>query len=142
MANDNTPLVNGKAYDYVDIAVTIAGVPVKGISSISYTEEREIANNYGTGSRPVSQGAGPIDATASFEIDANEIYAIRQAAPGKSLLRIANFDITVSFLNEQGFTTDVIKNCRFMNDGVETSQGDTNVKRTFDFKPSHILFDA
>ena len=51
-----TPLINGRAYDYAQIEVNILGVPVAGISAISYTEEQEKVNNFGAGSNPVSRG--------------------------------------------------------------------------------------
>ena len=40
MVNVNgIPYVNGKLYDWADIVVTIAGVPVTGITGIEYKEK-------------------------------------------------------------------------------------------------------
>ena len=80
-----------------------------------------------------------IDASGSLEVSMNDVEALRDIAPTKgSLLSIPAFDITVMFGNSQGVQTHRLRNCEFTNDGVETSQGDTDVKRTFDLVISHI----
>ncbi len=72
----------------------------------------------------------------------NDVEALRDtvAAQGGSLLAIPAFDITVTYLNAQKVVTHVLKNCEFTNDGVETTQGDTDVVRTFDLTVSHITY--
>lgn len=135
-----TPLINGRAYDYAQIQVTILGVPVAGVSAISYSQEQEKVNNFGAGSNPVSRGHGAIDTSASITISMNDVEAIRDAAPNGSLLAIPAFDVTVTFLNAQKVVTHVIKNCEFTNDGMEATQGDTNIERAFDLVASHIVY--
>ena len=50
MVNVNgIPYVNGKLYDWADIVVTIAGVPVTGITGIEYKDEQEMEAKYGAG---------------------------------------------------------------------------------------------
>jgi hypothetical protein len=138
-----TPLINGKAYDYTQIVVTILGVPVAGVSAVSYTQEQEKVNNYGAGSNPVSRGHGAINTSASMTISMNDVEAIRDAAAaqyGGSLLAIPSFDISVTFLNEQKVVNHVVKNCEFTTDGMEATQGDTNIERSFDLVASHIVY--
>jgi hypothetical protein len=135
-----TPLINGRAYDYAQIQVTILGVPVAGVSAISYSQEQEKVNNFGAGSNPVSRGHGTIDTSASITISMNDVEAIRDVAPGGSLLAIPAFDVSVTFLNAQKVVTHVIKNCEFTNDGMEATQGDTNIERAFDLVASHIVY--
>jgi hypothetical protein len=135
-----TPLINGRAYDYAQIQVTILGVPVAGVSAISYSQEQEKVNNFGAGSNPVSRGHGTIDTSASITISMNDVEAIRDVAPNGSLLAIPAFDVSVTFLNAQKVVTHVIKNCEFTNDGMEATQGDTNIERAFDLVASHIVY--
>lgn len=133
------PLINGQAFDYADIVISILGVPVSGVSSINYTEEQEKANNFGTGTRPVSRGKAAIEASGSLEISMNDVEALRDVAPLRgSLLSIPAFDITVVFGNTQNVQTHRLRNVEFNNDGVETTQGDTDIRRTFDIVISHI----
>ena len=136
------PLINGRAYDFTEIIVSMLGAPVVGVKAITYTEEQDKTNNFGQGNRPISRGQGAIDASASIEISMNDIEAIRDtvALSGGSLLSIPAFDIQVTFLNAQKVVTHILKNCEFINDGVETTQGDTDVVRTFDLVVSDIKY--
>lgn len=136
----SVPLINGKAFDYVGITAIVLGVPLPSISQINYTEEQEKTNNFGTGNRPVSRGKAAIEASASFEISMNDVEALRDVAPDGSLLLIPAFDIIIVYGNPQKPITHVLKNCEFTNDGVETSQGDTDIKRTFDLVISHVKY--
>lgn len=136
------PLINGKAYDFTEIVVSMLGGPVVGVKAITYAEEQEKTNNFGQGNRPVSRGQGAIDANASIDISMNDVEAIRDTlvAQSGSLLAIPAFDIKVTYLNAQKVVTHVLKNCEFTNDGVETSQGDTDVVKTFDLVVSDIKY--
>ena len=135
-----TPLINGRAYDFAQIDAKILGVSVSSITAISYTEEQEKVNNFGAGSRPVSRGHGAINASGSITIGMNDVEAIRDAAPNGSLLQIPAFDVTVTYLNEQKVVTHVCKSVEFLNDGVEATQGDTNIERAFDVVLSHVVY--
>lgn len=136
----DTPLINGRAFDFAQIVVQILDVPVTSVSAITYLEEQEKVNNFGTGSRPVSRGHGAIDANGSIDISMNDLEAIRDAAPDGSLLKIPAFDIVVSFLNEQRVIKHVLKNCEFVDDGTETAQDDKDIKRTFGLIISNIKY--
>lgn len=134
------PLINGKAYDYTQISIAILGGVIYGVTDISYTEEQEKTNNFGTGNRPVSRGQGAIDASGSMTISMNDVEALREVSPNRSLLQLPAFDIVVVFGNSQAVRKHVLKNVEFTNDGVETSQGDTDIARTFDLVLSHVEF--
>ena len=135
-----TPLINGKAYDFAQVIVNIAGVPIPSISSITYSEEQEKTNNYGAGKRPVSRGHGTITASASFDISMNDIEALRDESPNGSLLALPAFDVVVVFGNPQNPTKHRLKNCEFLSDGVEGSVDDTDLTRSFDLVVSDIEF--
>lgn len=134
------PLVNGRSFDYSQIIINILGVPIVSVSSITYLEEQEKVNNMGTGNRPISRGHATINASGSLEISMNDVEALRDVAPEGSLLFIPAFDIVVVFGNIQNPQTHVLKNVEFLNDGIETTVGDTDVKRTFDLVISHIQY--
>lgn len=132
------PLINGTAYDFAQVIVTIGNVPVASVSSIEYEETQEKVNNYGAGVRPVSRGKAQIEASATIEFSMNDVEAIRDTAVDGSLLNIPAFDITVFYGNPQRPTTHVLKNCEFKNDGIGGSQGDTDLKKSFELVVSHI----
>lgn len=136
-----TPLVNGQAYAYSDIVVTILGQPVAGITAITYSDSQEITENYGAGQFPVSRGLGKIESEASITIDRTELNAILSAAPGNRLQNIGEFDITVSYVPANSApVTDIIKNCRFKNTPSGGSEGDSNIVSELELAVSHILW--
>jgi hypothetical protein len=136
------PLVNGRSYDFTSITVSILGVPLVGISAISYTEEQTKENNFGTGNRPVSRGRGAINASGSIDIHMEDVEKIRQAAPNRSLLQLPAFDIVVVFGNPTNPRVHILKNAEFTSDGVEASQGDTAFVRSFDLVLSHVEYKS
>ena len=135
------PLINGKAYDYADIQLSILSAQLNGITEINYTSEQEKTNNFGTGIFPVSRGHGSRDCSGSLGLSMNEVEALRGAAPLGDLLNLPAFDIVIVFGNVQAPKTHIVKNVEFTNDGVETSQGDTEINRVFDYVASHVIYN-
>jgi hypothetical protein len=70
----------------------------------------------------------------------NDIEALRDAAPSGSLLQIPAFDVTVVFGNPQKPVVHVLKKVEFTNDGLDSTQGDTDLKRTFDLVISNVKY--
>lgn len=138
---DFTPLVNGQAYSYADIVVTILGAPVAGITSVTYSDTQEITENFGAGRFPVSRGLGKIETEAAITIDRAELNAILLAAPNSRLQNIGEFDITVSYVPiGSAPVTDILKNCRFKNTPSGGSEGDSNIVAELELAVSHVLW--
>ena len=136
---DFTPFINGTAYSYADIIVSILGQPVAGITSVTYSDSQEITQNYGAGRFPVSTGFGVIESTATITIDRAELNALITAAPFNRLQNIAEFDITVTYLPANSVpVTDVLRNCRFKNTPSGGSQGDANIVSELELSLTHI----
>ena len=86
---------------------------------------------------------GKIEATASITIDRAEFNSLIQAAPGKNLMNIPEFDITVAYLPEGSApTADIIKNCRFKTNKSGGSEGDANIMSELEIVTSSIEWDA
>lgn len=134
------PLINGRAYDYVDIQLSILGAEINGVTEINYTQEQEKANNFGTGVFPTSRGRAARDTSGSLGLSMNEVEALREVAPLGNLLDIPLFDVVIVFGNVQAPQTHVVKNVEFIDDGVETTQGDTSINRVFGFVASHVNY--
>ncbi|BAQ92547.1 Phage-like element PBSX protein XKDM [uncultured Mediterranean phage uvMED] len=136
---DFTPFINGTAYSYADIVVTILGQPVAGITSVTYSDSQEITENFGAGRFPVSRGLGAIEATGSITIDRAELNALISVAPLKRLQNIAEFDITVTYLPANSTpVTDILRNCRFKTTPSGGSQGDANIVSEIELAVTHI----
>lgn len=134
------PLINGRAYDYTQIQILIAGVPLVSAKSVNYSETQEVTNNFGTGQYPNSVGFGPIESEASVELAMSDVETLRAESPSGSLLGLPFFDIVVVFGNPQRPAAHVLKNAKFKTDGVEAAQGDTEIARSFDLYISHISY--
>jgi hypothetical protein len=140
---DNTPLVNGQAYAYADIIVTILGSPVAGITAVNYSDTQEITENYGAGRFPVSRGLGKIESECTMTIDRAELNAILDAAPANRLQNIGEFDITVSYVPlGSAPVTDIIKNCRFKNTPSGGAEGDSSIMSELEIATSHINWNT
>ncbi len=134
------PFINGVQYNWGQVAVRALGNVFIGIDKIMYEENQEVQNNFGAGNYPIGQGLGKIETKGSFNLYQEELEALQNAAPGRRLQAIPNFDITVSFIPEvgQAQVTHTIRNCRITNNKRDMSSGDTKVSSDISFIASHI----
>lgn len=135
-----TPLVNGRAYDFVQIVPAYLNTPLLSTTNINYSETQEKVNNFGTGNFAVSRGHGPVDASGSMEISMSDAEAMRAAAPNRRLLDIAADDYVLTYGNVGGTPrVHVLKNLEFTTDPGGGAQGDTDLKVQLDFVISHVV---
>lgn len=134
------PVINGIEPSWANLTVTIAGMPVTGITKIDYTDKQEVANIYGWGQSPIGRGYGNITPSCSITLLRSEIEAIRTSSKTGRLQDIAPFDIIVTFIPTGGtkVTTHKIRNCQFTSDSLSMGQGDTKNETTFELLPSSI----
>lgn len=141
MAYPIIPLINGKSYEWADIAVNVLGVPIVGITSIEYEERQNMQNIYGAGKFPVSRAYGNIEPTAKLTILMEEMENIQSVAPLGRIQDIPEFDIIVIYLDAAlVIRKHVLKNCRFMNNRRAVNQGDTSIPVELDLVISHIQY--
>lgn len=136
-------LINGKEYDYSQIIVNALSVPLVGVTEINYEEEQTKEYIMASGKRPVSLGEGGISGTASIGLLMSEVEKLRKAAPNRSLLQLARFDITVTYLNPEGtvgVVNHTIKDCVFTKDGAGGAVGDTSISKVFDLAISKVEY--
>lgn len=136
------PLINGTAYVWADIELYIGGRKVNGIDKITYKEGREKQDNFGAGSRPVSRGYGRIKAEGSLALHWEEIAALIETSPQRSLASIAPFVVTVTFLTPGATTATVhvLNNVEFMDTELSTNEGDMKIAVDLPLLISHITW--
>lgn len=136
------PLINGRTYDWGDINLLIAGVPVTGIVSIEYKEEQEKVDNFGAGRYPVSRSRGKITTSAKMSLDMKEVEAIQSRSRNGRLQDIDPFTITVTYIPDTGtgIVTDILHNVEFKNNGRSWKSGDTKQDVELDLICSHITW--
>jgi hypothetical protein len=136
------PLINGEAYGWADIKINILGREVIGVKSVSYSDTQEKQNNYGAGHRPVSRGRGRIEAEASVTLHMEEVIALQAIAPQRNIMNIRPFDIIVSYINSSGaVVTDKIRNCEFLSNSRDISEGDMEIPVELELIISHIDYN-
>lgn len=124
----STPLINGINYSWSNVKFTLFGVPVVGITSISYSVKQTKENNYGIGVDPVSRGYGNKEYEGAIEIYRDEWQRIIDASPLKDPLLITPFNIYVLFGGTSvNFRQDTLRSVEFLNDPLETKQGETKL---------------
>ena len=133
------PLINGKSYEWADIAINILGVTVVGVTSIEYEEKQGMENVYGAGRVPVSRGYGKVEPTAKVTLLMEEIEAIMAVAPLGRIQDIPEFDISVIYLDSALVTRKhKLRNVRFMNNVRSSSSGDPSIPVECELILSHI----
>lgn len=134
------PLINGVEYGWADIVLTIAGMPVTGITSIEYSDEQEVVDNYGAGRYAVSRSKGRITNSGKITLYASEVAALQKKTANGRLQDLGAFDIMVSYIPEESgmVMTDKIRNCQFKSNKRNVSEGDTSIKVDLDLAVGHI----
>ena len=142
VGNNGVPFVNGKLYDWADIVLVIAGVPVTGITGIEYKDDQDIVTKYGAGRYPVGFAKGRITSTGKITLYQEEVEAMQRQSITGRLQDIAPFDIIVSYLPDTGIvSTDKLRNCMFKNNARGWKEGDTGQEVEIDLVMSHIQWN-
>lgn len=142
VGNNGVPFVNGKLYDWADIVLVIAGVPVTGITGIEYKDDQDIVTKYGAGRYPVGFAKGRITSTGKITLYQEEVEAMQRQSLTGRLQDIAPFDIIVSYLPDTGIVSiDKLRNCMFKNNGRGWKEGETGQEVEIDLVMSHIQWN-
>lgn len=136
------PLINGVEFSWSSITVTILGIPVAGITALSYQYGQEKSNIFGSGSNVVARTQNNRIPEASITLLTKEVFAIVKAAPQNDLTKVPMFDITVSYLNNAGSQQhDVIKNCEFTTNIISSQQNNDSIPIELPLVCSHIEYN-
>jgi len=123
-----TPLVNGTAYSWANVTLVLFGVPVIGITEITYKRKQKKENLYGRGVDPIARGYGNKEYEGSIELYLDEWKRIIAASPNRDPLDFAPFDIQVVFGGDRvSADKDVLRACEFNEDEFSGKQGDTKL---------------
>lgn len=136
------PFINGVQYTWGEVAIRALGNVFVGVENIKYDDDQDMEMNHGAGNYAIGMGAGKIKAKGSIMLYQEELEALVNAAPGRRLQSIPNFDITVSFIPEigQAQVNHTIKNVRLMNNRRDMSSGDMKVTSEINFIASHVAW--
>ena len=94
--------INGINRGWGDITLILFGIPVTGITDISYKDKQMKENTYGAGIEPTGRGYGKVEYDASITIYREEWESIIQGSPNKKPRQIPPFEIQVLFSPTSG----------------------------------------
>jgi len=133
----------GKITGWNDVTATIFGRSLEGIMSIEYGDTTDWTNEYGAGGRPVGESDSNTEPTCMIELYLEEMRAIQESLPpGVVLQRIPPFSIIVEYDYQGKIYKDIIKNCRFRTNGVNTAQNQKKHTHRHEIKCSHIAWNG
>lgn len=124
--------INGRNYDWEDIAVTLPSGEAVGITELKYSDEQSIEARYGKGATPRGYGRGNYSASGSMTLDRDEWERLVESLTSEGdggIYDHAPFTIVANYANnDMGEITDTLKSCKVTKfDGGGGSQGDDNV---------------
>ena len=131
MGQSKQVLINGKAFSASDITVLIANITVASISALTATVSQEKTNNKGFSDEPVSRGRATKEYESSIDLSYTDALKLRNLSPTGGLLEVPVFEVLVILDNAVNVSRIRIKNAEFMDDGIEVSVDDTEIKRTY-----------
>lgn len=118
-------LKNGVLVGSSNLTVTIGGVILTGIKSISFKTSQKKENVYGFQSEPVGRGRGMVEyPNGTMEILLEEYKAIVAAAPNRNIKQIGMFNIPIVYDN-LALGKEVLNNCEFVGSDHGYKAGDT-----------------
>lgn len=143
MAVVGVPLINGTEYTHADIVTNILGVPVIGITKITYSDKQEINLNHATGQLPVSRSFGPMMPEGSITMTMKEVQRLSDAAPLGRLQNIPDFDIGVNYITEAGdFVRHKLIRCRFKGRNPNSEVNNTQIEEELELSIADIKYTA
>lgn len=123
-------LVNGKAYDSVDVKCQLNGIPIE-VTSLVYGNAQEHQLNHTMGADATSWSNGKKTPNAKMGLMMHDITPLETASKGGSIMNIKPFTMTVEYVNEYNVIIVDKIIAKFQSEGREVT-GDMGLKMDYD----------
>jgi hypothetical protein len=141
-----TRIINrfGTMTGWNNVTVNMLSRDIEGITEVSYDDSVKKENHYGAGKYPVGRGEGNYEAKASITLYKEEVDGLKASLPpGIRLQDIPAFDINVQYERKDlSIQKDRIRNCEFINDGIEVKNNDGTISIKYDLIISTIEWNV
>lgn len=127
-------IVNGKAYDWADVDISLPGLTIE-LQEISYDDELEKEFVYGKGQNARGYGEGNYKAEGKVSMLRDDYDALLDYCKSKriALFKLVIPKIVVSYANDGSRTrSDVLSTVTFTKRSHKAAQGDKNLKIDLD----------
>lgn len=121
---------NGKAYDSGDAVVTLLGSVESEVSEIEYSTEQEHQVNHSLNNDATSWSAGKTTHNCTLGLYMNAARKLEKLAPDGDLLKLAPFDINVTYVNEFNEIVNDTITVKFKSQGRQLN-GDMGLKYVY-----------
>jgi hypothetical protein len=122
----NPVLANGTQYAWGNIIIKILGQNLVGVTKIDYKDSQVMEMVYGAGTFAVGRGFGRYSAEGTITLLKEEMVGLQKVFT--RIQDIPDFDIQVTYaVSPTKVVTDVLRKCRFKNNGSSVSEGDTSI---------------
>ena len=115
------PLINLLAYGWAEVVLNVAGLLIRGVKAINYSESVERGKVRGTSQRKLALTSGEHDAEGDIELYMADWYDLLTAL-GDGYMMVP-FAISVSYTNLADFHTDELVGVRIKKVGNAHAQG-------------------
>ena len=115
------PQINGIAYGWAEVVLNVAGMPIRGVKAINYSESVERGKVRGTSQRKLALTSGEHDAEGDIELYQADWYDLLNALGDGYMMAV--FAISVSYDNRQAVHTDELVGVRIKKVGNAHAQG-------------------
>lgn len=119
-------LEGGNGASWVSFTFSILGVPTNGVQRITYKDMQAKQNNYGAGRKPYNRTKGKVEYEGAITLFLDVVWALVKSAPGGRIQDIPPFEITCRVVYGTSSKTTILKNVEFLENGIDTSEGDMN----------------
>lgn len=136
-------LINNKEYAWGDIAVTLWGRPVLGITGIEYKAKQKKEARRGMGRKAKSIQYGEEEYEGTLTIMQSELIALNQAAKTKGYKNILGTDLEIVVSYQAGLIVTVDKICcaSFTELPMSMKEGDLQAEIALPFVAMDIEYD-
>ncbi|HWL89420.1 MAG TPA: hypothetical protein VNO21_26630 [Polyangiaceae bacterium] len=135
------PLINGVRYDFSSIETNIAGLSTLGVAELTYSDNLEPGELFGTHAQRLGRTRGQYKAEGSI--------TLYRAEGDDLIVRLGNgflevvFDIYAFYAEaDQPLVTDSLIGCRIKKPDVSNSAGSDPLKIKFDLDLMYILHNG
>jgi hypothetical protein len=115
------PQINGIAFGWAEVVINVAGIPIRGVKAINYSESVERGKVRGTSQRKLALTSGEHDVEGDLELYMDDWYELKDALGDGYMM--ATFAISVSYTNLYDFHTDELTGVRLKKVGNSHAQG-------------------
>jgi hypothetical protein len=115
------PQINGIAYGWAEVVLSVAGLSIRGVKGINYSESVERGKVRGTSQRKLALTSGEHDAEGDLELYMADWYDLLTAL-GDGYMMVP-FAISASYTNNIDFHTDELTGVRIKKVGNAHAQG-------------------